>query len=157
MCPINIFKVNKVPGTNMIILTFDSPTIQENICIENERLQVREYRPRPMQCYNCFKYGHPLRYCKNAKVCINCGSLEHGQCDKEIKCANCSENHKANNKNCLEYKREEGALLKANAEHLSVGYARKLLNRQMNYAQATNIPQNTVNKLNPTTNVPQNA
>lgn len=62
-----------------------------------------------------------------------------------MKCVNCKKSHKANDKLCSEYKKEEAALLKANAEHLSVGYAKKLLSHQMNYARAAQTPQTSNN------------
>lgn len=136
MCPLNIWKVDKVPRTNMIILTYEHPHVPDCVIIENERLKVREYKPKPMQCYRCFKFGHPSKYCKNNKVCINCSAQEHGHCLNDTKCVNCLNGHKANDKNCPEYKKEEEALLKSNAEHISVGYAKKLLGHQKNYAKA---------------------
>ena len=155
MCPTNVWKVNKVPRTSMIVLTFQDPNIPDHIIIENVWLHVREFKPRPMQCYNCFGYGHPSSVCKDNKVCINCSSLEHGTCFNETKCTNCKKDHKANDRRCTEYKKEEAALLKANAEHLSVGYAKKLLGHQLNYAKAAKGPQpSTTSDISPS-NLPK--
>ena len=145
MCPGTVWKVNKVPRTSMIVLTFQDPNIPDHVTIENVWLHVREFKPRPMQCYNCFRYGHPSSVCKDNKICINCSSPEHGPCSNSTKCSNCKEDHKANDKRCTEYKKEEAALLKANAEHLSVGYAKKLLGHQLNYAKAAKGPQPSTN------------
>ena len=152
MCPKNVFKVAKIPRTSMIILTYETPNVPDYIIIENERLKVREYKQRPMQCFNCFRFGHPSNACRNEKICINCSAQEHGHCTKNMKCANCHEAHKANDKSCLEYKKEADALIKANSDHISVGYAKKLLGQLGNYAQAVKIPQpsniTTLNKSN---------
>lgn len=145
MCPNNILKVNKIPGTNMIIITFNSPDVQDYIYVENTRIRVRVYIPKPMQCYKCFLFGHSTKFCRNNQICINCSAFAHGECNRETKCCNCNENHKSNNKNCVEYKNEEAALLKANAEHISIGYAKKLLGQKMNYAKAVKITQNLPN------------
>ncbi|XP_064107911.1 ATP-binding cassette sub-family D member 1-like [Macrobrachium nipponense] len=50
-----------------------------------------------------------------------------------------------------EYKKEEAAILKANAEHISVGYAKHLLNRQHNFAHAVKMPPKDYNPLPLTT------
>ena len=136
MCPINVWKVKKVPRTSMIILTFDEPDVPSHIFVENVRISVREYKDRPMQCYRCFKYGHSSTSCRNDKICVNCAKPDHGQCNDKSRCINCNEEHKANNRICEEFKKEAAALLKAKADHISIGAAKRILERQMNYAKA---------------------
>ncbi|KAI3014154.1 transcriptional regulator family: Zinc finger, CCHC-type [Aspergillus niger] len=36
-----------------------------------------EYRPRPMQCYNCQEIGHKAFQCKNAQKCAKCAAEGH--------------------------------------------------------------------------------
>ena len=146
MCPLTVWRVSKVPRTNMIILSFDSPNVPEHVYVENERLHVREYKPRPMQCFNCFSFGHPSRFCKNNKICMKCSAADHGECNRDLKCVNCNLNHKATDKTCKEYKIEEAALLKSNAEHISIGAAKKQLNRQPNFARAVLGPRTSNNE-----------
>ena len=143
MCPSSVWKISKVPGTSMIIVSFETPNVPDHICIENERVRIREYKPKPMQCFSCFGFGHHSKFCKNDKVCVNCSALAHGECKRDSKCVNCNLAHKANDKVCNEYKNEETALLKASAEHISVGYAKKLLGRQLNYAKAVKVSEAT--------------
>ena len=136
MCPKQVWKIHKVPKTSMIIVTFEDDNIPAHISIENERIVVRPYKQKPLQCYKCFKYGHPSRICKNNKLCGNCSANAHGECLIASKCANCEENHKATDKRCIFYQTETAALNKAEAEHISVAYARRLLSRSMNYSKA---------------------
>ena len=89
MCPYSIWKVSKVPKANMIIFNFDIPNVPDHVYIENERVHIRPYKPRPMQCLNCFGFGHPAKYCKNDRVCGNCSALAHGDCSLNLKCVNC--------------------------------------------------------------------
>ena len=77
-----------------------------------------------------------------------CSSPEHGHCSNSVLCVNCKQDHKANDRRCIEYRNEEAALLKANAEHLSVGYAKKLLGHQLNYARAAKVSQTNNVKVN---------
>lgn len=77
--------------------------------------------------------------CKNTKVSINCSTLDHGACSKTTKCSNCQLSHKANDKNCEAYKYEQSAVSKANAEHMSIGYAKQQLDQSKSYARALNL------------------
>ena len=137
MCPSNIWKIKKVPRTKMIILSFEEPDIPSHIFIENVKINVRAYKQRPLQCYRCFKFGHPSDACRNEqKICMNCSAPEHGLCDREIKCVNCNKDHKPNSKICEEFRKEVEAIMKAAADHISIGAAKKILNKQPNFANA---------------------
>ena len=136
MCPGNVFSVKRVPHTKMIILTFEDPNIPSVINIENERIPVRPFKQKPLQCFNCFRFGHPSVVCKNNKVCEVCSAPVHGDCTATEKCINCQKQHKSRDKTCQQYKAEEAALHKASTEHISVGYAKKILGQTRNYAKA---------------------
>ncbi|XP_042892022.1 uncharacterized protein LOC122266368 [Penaeus japonicus] len=120
MCPNNVWNVKKAKN-NMIILTFVDPEVPYNMNIEYERLSVRPLKPKPMQCYNCYKYGHPSKFCKEKKICSRCSSDEHKyeDCTNPPKCVNCGNTHSPLDKNCQEYKIEEAALNKAACEHIT--------------------------------------
>ena len=136
MCPKQVWRVHKIPKTTMIIVTFEDDNIPSHVNIENERISVRPYKQKPLQCYNCYKFGHPSRVCKNDKLCGNCSLPAHGDCLVISKCINCGESHKSTDKKCGFFQAETAALLKADAEHISVAYARRLLSKSMNYAKA---------------------
>ena len=53
MCPENVWKIFKVPQSNMIVLTFMDSVVPHKIIIENEIIKVHPYRQRPLQCFNC--------------------------------------------------------------------------------------------------------
>ena len=113
MCPAGVWKVNKVPRTSMIILTFEDTEIPFNLVIENERFNVKPFKQKPLQCFKCFKFGHPSRVCKNEKLCNNCSQPEHKNCTDEAKCINCNQNHKPSDKQFKVYKLEEAAINKS--------------------------------------------
>ena len=67
-------------------------------------------------------------------MCGFCSHFEHGECDRAELCVNCKESHSARNKNCVFYKREQEALVKAHDEKISIGQARKIVNRTIKYS-----------------------
>jgi hypothetical protein len=62
-----------------------------------------EYRPRPMQCYNCQEIGHKAFQCKSVQKCARCAAEghRHSSCDQTIlKCIPCGGPHESYSKNC---------------------------------------------------------
>lgn len=47
---------------------------------------------RETRCYNCNRFGHVAKHCKNQKSCRNCGGSdhEHKDCTEGAKCVNCT-------------------------------------------------------------------
>ena len=130
MCPLYVTKVFKIPKSSMIILTFHNDYLPHNIVIDSERMEVRPCKLRPLQCFKCFKFGHPSKKCaKEHKLCGRCSLHDHGDCDREEHCINCEGDHSAKYRKCAVYKKEEEAVMKSNNEKISVGYAKKLLNK----------------------------
>ena len=140
MSPPSECKVKKIPRTSLIILTFEDENVPSHVVFENERVKVRPFHPKPLQCYNCYKYGHPSNLCRNTKICGNCSASDHGACEAAPKCINCSLNHRPNDKQCEKYKLEEAALAKANIEHTTIGYAKRILDRSPSYARVLRNP-----------------
>lgn len=144
MCPKEIWKVQKMPNTSMIVLSFENPDIPYFINIENERVPVKPFKQRPLQCFKCFRFGHPSRVCHNTRLCSTCSGLFHEDCRLEAKCINCNNNHKSTDKICPKFKIEEEAINKSLVEHITIGYAKRLLNESKNYSKA--LKQNLLSK-----------
>ena len=130
MCPEEVWKIFKVPRSSMIILTFVNSILHSEIVFEREIVRVRPYKPRVLQCFNCYKFGHASRVCAGTKICEFCSQPEHGECSRPKVCINCKEEHHARNKECKMFRKEQEALLKSMAEHISVGHAKKLLSKK---------------------------
>ena len=143
MCPDNVWKIFKVPRSSMIVITFVNSTLPNEIIMEKEIMRVRPYRPRVLQCYNCYQFGHASRVCVGDKVCQNCSQPEHGECDRSKKCTNCKGSHHARDKTCKVYIREQEALLKSVDEHISVGHAKKLLAKN-SYSDVVKRPKSAI-------------
>ena len=86
MCPSNVWRVFKVPRSSMITLTFIDDHLPLRIEIEKEILNVKPFKPRPLQCFNCFGFGHPSRRCAKDKVCNICSQSAHGDCARQDVC-----------------------------------------------------------------------
>lgn len=70
---------------------------------ESGTTSVFEYRPRPMQCYNCQEIGHKAFQCRKTQKCAKCASEghHHSRCDQEVpKCVPCGGPHESFSKNC---------------------------------------------------------
>jgi len=64
--------------TKTVILTFASPQPPKHIIGRlYMRVPVAPYIPKPLRCFNCQKYGHSSRACKNSAACVKCGEAGH--------------------------------------------------------------------------------
>ena len=72
----------------------------------NGSLRLRPFVSRPLQCFNCQKFGHQARTCRSeVQTCRYCpGSHASAQCkDNEtrtLKCVNCGQGHAATSRLC---------------------------------------------------------
>ena len=80
--------------------------IKNGIKFHNLIFQAEEYIPkqRVIQCYNCYKYGHVAKFCRQKHPTCHLCSGKHSQdeCHQQLRiCRNClSTQHYANSKNC---------------------------------------------------------
>ena len=117
--------------TNTYFLTFGTPKPPEYItipCKFHTRFKVRPFIPRPLQCYNCWRFGHPQGKCQADTVCKLCGLKPHeGSCPSPKKCSNCKGPHGPADKDCPTLKKET-AIQRIRAERgISFGEARKVV------------------------------
>lgn len=57
---------------------------------------VRVYVPKPLRCFNCQRFGHTAKTCKEKRRCARCGGdHEYGKCGIGVqpKCCNCGGAH----------------------------------------------------------------
>ena len=88
------------------LLTFDSirpPTYITAAYLTG--IAVEPYIPKPLQCKNCYGFGHKEKFCRNKKQCHTCGTdCELGHTCQSTLCKNCkSTDHDAKSKVCPEY------------------------------------------------------
>jgi hypothetical protein len=103
--------------TTTVLLEFDEkPTHDIHIGYTDYKLEV--YIPRPMQCNQCYRFGHTAKTCRaNGLVCKHCGKHGHSSDDclsrsgpSDPKCINCGGGHEAQSKSCPKYKESLTAL-----------------------------------------------
>ena len=131
----------KVP-TPTLILTFELLKLPSHISAAWYRLPVKPYIPTPRRCYHCQMFGHVFNSCRSRLkgekgVCVKCGDLEHGVCDRDPKCFNCKESHSASDKKCQRYLFEKEILTIKTKENISFRDAREKAKQSVNLTTKT--------------------
>ena len=130
----NVQRLTKGKGadanpTNTYFLTFATPTPPEFIKIPFvTRIPVRMYIQKPLQCFKCWRFGHPQSKCQANAVCRHCGSQAHeGACPTPTKCGNCKGPHSPTDRSCPTYIKE-ATIQKVRAEQkISFAEARRFV------------------------------
>jgi hypothetical protein len=94
-----VVETKTLTPTKTIVVTFASTSLPESISINQWNFNIKPYIPPVKQCFNCLKYGHLAKFCRNSTKCSIC-TLNHSfkECITDPKnacCANCKGNHVA--------------------------------------------------------------
>ena len=138
LSPQGVLKVNrfilKKDGkdikTNTLFLTFDFPKPPEKIKLGYYIVNVSPYIPNPLRCFQCQKFGHSKRWCKNKPACWKCGCEGHdgSECTSETTCClNCKGDHYASSKSCPVWIQEKEIQRVKTVRCLSYGDARRIV------------------------------
>ena len=94
-------KDGQLVPSDSYILTINNPNIPPQIKVGFLICDTKVYILNPQRCFNCQKYGHNKRFCKNEAKCAKCGQAGHDdhECENEAKCANCNGCPKWKNEN----------------------------------------------------------
>ena len=93
------------------------------------------YFHNTMKCFNCYRYGHIKKLCRNNPVCGNCSSKNHKteECRTlEPKCNNCKGDHKSFDKRCSVYEKETEICTFKTLQNISFPEARKIVEESYN-------------------------
>ena len=135
MCPPTVQKVWKVKGRgNMIVLTFYGSCLPDYVHVGPLRLRLKSFIDRPLQCFNCYEFGHGRKHCTNSPRCGRCSALDaHSidDCDKSPYCLHCRDAHQLRSRDCPKYRLEQDVLQLANMNHISIGSARRELSHRL--------------------------
>ena len=122
---------NKLFETNTIILTFGTSILPRTIKVGYLVTKVEVYIPNPLQCFNCFKFGHGASKCTADEVCPNCSGdgIQHNEkdCKYPVKCINCNGEHSARSKHCPVWKEEKEVLQVKYTQNLAFPEARRIV------------------------------
>lgn len=75
-----------------VLFEFDEDNIPKKVFLGFLSYPVREFVPKPLRCFNCQRFGHIARNCKEQRRCARCGGdHEYGKCGTGVqpKCCNC--------------------------------------------------------------------
>ena len=99
-------------GTYSVLLTpnddkVDLPYITIAGCVKRK---TNVFYPHPLQCVQCWAYGHSKSNCGNRAVCQHCAIRGHTKDEcrgiaqgKPPRCANCKGSHESDDKTCPKY------------------------------------------------------
>ena len=109
--------------THIARISFTAHDLPTHVIIGGERLPVRPYSPPPRQCQNCWRFGHPAKFCRSPYCCPLCAQPDHSKDDcpsTSHHCPNCGENHNAFSRGCPAYKFEAEVALIRHQQGLSL-------------------------------------
>ena len=121
--------------TNTFILMFNAATVQlqqtSRFIVGYLRVKVNRYIPNPLMCFECQKFGHSYKFCKNEAICHRCGG-KHTQesCNNAAKCTNCSGPHSASSRECPVWLREKEVERVKAENNISFPHARQIVTQQ---------------------------
>lgn len=87
----------------LLVITLNSTVVPSYLNFGLLRVKTRVYYASPMQCFNCYGYGHTAKRCSRDKACRNCSSVhevEDAVCTAHAFCLHCKSNHSPLDRNC---------------------------------------------------------
>ena len=146
---INLYKgqgANKTL-TSAVLLIYEL-TPPEYTYLGFNRYLLHDYKPKPMRCYNCQRYGHTANNCNNKQTCPACGDnhkFEHCTAGSK-KCVNCGGEHNAGYRGCAKYGEVEEILKTSTTHKISYSDAAKL-NKQKQIDKTNKQQETAVKKI----------
>ena len=116
--------------SDTILLTFKGDSLSTRLYIGQGHvwLKVEPFIESVKQCFRCFRFGHLQAVCKaKARRCMVCSEQFHGECDRQHKCINCGEAHRANARECLIFQRESELKKMMAYKNVSYSQAREVM------------------------------
>ena len=104
------FRDGQRRDTSLLVITFDTTTLPETLLAGHIRYSVRVFIPNPLRCFNCQRFGHSSKFCKQDARCSKCGAAPHdgSPCSAPAKCLSCnSHDHGTNSTQCPVWKTEK--------------------------------------------------
>jgi len=124
-----------------LIVEFNEFHLPSHIQVPGESAltKVIPFKPRPMRCKKCQKYGHTQKRCNHTNtVCGRCAKEGHEQknCTSEAECcAHCTNNkeHKTGDKACPAERKEREIIEIMESRKIGRSAARQMLSNQISY------------------------
>ena len=132
--------LNRISGrpTKIVKLVCDRDNVNDllkcSIVIDRVKCTVElERRFKVIRCYNCQRFGHLARNCKNSPVCCFCSGshVSPASCPNETKCANCSGPHPSFSSVCPDFNKQYEILAKQHSVNKHVNGAPQTCTREI--------------------------
>lgn len=132
-------------NTSSVVLTCEGTSFPETVKFGLLRIRTRAYYALPLQCYNCYGYGHGRAGCKNKARCRVCSGVHEiaEKCRAKAFCSNCRGNHQPTNRKCPTYVKEVEILRLKTDLGVSYGDAKKVFIKEKSgksYAKVAGAP-----------------
>ena len=104
------FKDGQRRDTSLLVLTFETTSLPDTLLAGYIRYDVRVFVPNPLRCFQCQRFGHASKFCKQTARCSKCGEAPHDNapCSAPTKCLSCeSRDHATNSTQCPVWKKEK--------------------------------------------------
>lgn len=129
----------RVP-TESVIVTFAGLTRPSELKAWPYLFRVEALTPRPLQCRNCWRFGHSANACRSSLRCANCGGA-HAASNCQVdncRCCLCDGAHTATDNSCPARERETQILDIMEKRRCSRSEATSFIKeREVGYAAAT--------------------
>ena len=79
-----------------IVIEFEGENVPKKVFLGFMSHLVRVYVPKPLRCFNCQRFGHTAKNCKQQRRCARYGGdHEYGKCGTGVqpKCCSCGGAH----------------------------------------------------------------
>lgn len=121
---IKVGTVRRLGKSATVKVTFRGKSLPSHVLLGHVRHPVFPFQERPIQCLNCFGFGHKRVACKRPKRCEHCGNqheLTDTTCQSTpAKCVNCGQDHEATARSCS--KRKKAGEIQTYSKTNSVGF-----------------------------------
>lgn len=121
--------------TDTYILSFDRHVLPRSVTLASwHRELVSPYKERPQLCYQCLRFGHVSKYCRQSlATCSRCGAQGHSvsNCTNSLSCYHCGALHLATDKDCPRYHFEAEVLATQLQRKISRTEARDIVSERL--------------------------
>ena len=140
------FKDGQRRDTSLLVITFNTTKLPDTLLAGHIRYEVRVFVPNPLRCFNCQRFGHGSKFCKQSARCQQCGAAPHdgSPCSAPVKCLSCdATDHTTNSNQCPVWKKEKEICSVKATTGVSYPQARRAVEEKIakqpakSYAQAT--------------------
>ncbi|KAL1447325.1 hypothetical protein WDU94_005621 [Cyamophila willieti] len=100
----------KYVKSRSIKIVFEGKEIPSHVYLYYCRIECEPFIQKVVQCYNCLKFGHTTKFCRNKSLCKKCFVVpgeNHTCMSSQVKCVNCDGLHTPRDDSCPEFARQK--------------------------------------------------